>query len=69
MGVKAGVADIFIAVPRAPYSGLWIELKAGMGKLSPAQQRFLERMIERGYMAVACWGFENAQHVIKQYLA
>lgn len=68
MGVRAGVSDFFLAIPSNGYHGLWIELKVGKGKLSPAQIQFIERKISKGYMAVAVWGFDAAIEVIKSYL-
>jgi hypothetical protein len=68
MGVKKGVADFFLALPSGDYHGLWIELKVGKGKLSPEQISFLNRKTERGYLAVAVWGFDAAIEIIKNYL-
>lgn len=68
MGVKKGVSDFFLALPCGNYHGLWIELKVGKGKLSVEQSEFLCRKNERGYMAVAVWGFEAAKETIKTYL-
>jgi len=67
MGVKSGVADIFVAVPRLQYHGLWIELKAEGGRLSKEQKEFLARSTKRGYLAMAVWGCEAAQAVFKSY--
>jgi hypothetical protein len=68
MGVKKGVADFFLAIPIDLYSGLWIELKVGKGKLSVEQSEFLFRKNKRGYIATACWGFDAAKDVILNYL-
>ena len=68
MGVKKGVADFFLAFPIGDYSGLWIELKVGKGKLSIEQSKFLFRKNERGYLSIAVWGFEAAKEVILNYL-
>lgn len=68
LGVKRGVSDMFMAVPRGGYSGLWIELKVGKGKPSKEQQEFLARMTLRGYMAACVWGYEGATEVIASYL-
>ena len=68
MGVKKGMADLFIAVPCGGYHGLWIELKSDKGKLSEEQKEFLSRMTERGYIAVPAWGFESAKEIILTYL-
>jgi hypothetical protein len=68
MGVKKGVADIFLAIPHNGYSGLWIELKVLKGKLSAAQKEFLSRKSTRGYLAVSAWGWEAAKEITLDYL-
>jgi len=68
LGAKAGVADIFVAIPTKTFSGLWIELKAGKGRLTPNQKEFLDNMTSQGYLAVCCHGFEAAKEVIETYL-
>lgn len=69
-GVKAGVPDLCLPVPRGPYHGLYIELKRLWGNgLSPDQRTWLEALISQGYMAVMCRGAEAAQRVIERYLA
>jgi hypothetical protein len=68
MGVKKGVADFFLALPCGNYHGLWIELKVGKGKLSVEQSEFLYRKNERGYLAIAVWGFDAAIETIKTYI-
>ena len=68
MGVTAGHADLFLAVPANGKCGLYIELKVGDGKLSKEQKAFLARKIMRGYEAVAVWGADAAKEVIKTYL-
>lgn len=68
MGVKAGVPDIFLPVPRGGYHGLYIEMKAPRGKLSDNQRQWLERLSELGYAACVCFGFEQARDDILKYL-
>jgi hypothetical protein len=67
-GVKAGVPDMLLPVPRRGYNGLFIELKADKGKLSENQKWWLEKLNERGYKAIVCYGFENARQTILEYL-
>lgn len=69
MGVKKGVADFFLAVPSLTYHGLWIELKVGKNKLSPEQQRFLERKNARGYKAIECRGLDECKKAVIEYLS
>lgn len=66
--VKKGVYDFFLALPMNEFHGLWIELKVGKGKLSDEQVAFGERKNQRGYLAVAVWGFEAVKEVILNYL-
>jgi hypothetical protein len=73
MGVKKGVSDFFLAIPIQDkdgvfWSGLWIELKVGKGKLTTEQSAFIYRKLQRGYHAVAVWGEEAAKAVILTYL-
>ena len=67
-GVKAGIPDIFLLVPKNGYHGLAIELKAKGKKPTKAQEEWLERLGKRGYLAVICYGFEEARDLILTYL-
>jgi hypothetical protein len=70
-GVKAGVPDIFLPVPRWDrFNGLWIELKRADRSNGPteAQTWWIEQLRKQGYMAVVCYGAEEAIHVIRHYL-
>lgn len=68
MGVKKGVADIFIAVPNDKKSGLWIELKVNNGKASKEQNEFLARMKERNFEAKLAMSEDEAKYIIYNYL-
>jgi hypothetical protein len=68
MGVKRGIADFFLAIPRNGKAGLWIELKVGKNKPSKEQQAFLDRKAQRGYEAVCVWGTDAAREAISAYL-
>lgn len=67
-GVKAGVPDVCLPVPRGPYHGLYIELKAGKGRLSKKQQWWAEKLSEAGYKAETCWGVMDAINTLKAYI-
>lgn len=68
MGVTKGVLDFHLAFPCNGYHGLWVELKVGKGRLEPEQKEFIQRKNERGYHALAVWGFEAAKEVFSIYL-
>ena len=81
-GVRAGIFDIFVDVPRwgevigeidaypvyATVPGLRIELKAPGGKMSDAQTDWLNYYREAGYRAKICFSWEEAWEIICDYL-
>ncbi|EKN4181136.1 VRR-NUC domain-containing protein [Yersinia ruckeri] len=67
LGLRKGVPDLFLALPRGGYAGLWIEMKTLNGKPTVYQQQWIERMKNSGYSAVVCKGFENAKKIIELY--
>lgn len=73
-GVKAGVADVFLPVPRHDMHGLFIEMKKSPehgGKPKDASQLqvdFGQAMMDQGYGFCVCCGWVEAAAVITQYL-
>ena len=67
-GVKPGVPDLFLPVPRGGYHGLWIELKAAGGRPSANQCEWIGDLNEQGYRAVICYGWDAAREEIGGYL-
>lgn len=67
-GVKAGVPDICLPVPSGAYHGLYIEMKVGRNKPSPAQTAWLAALEAVGNKAVVCYGWQQAAETIKEYL-
>jgi hypothetical protein len=68
MGVLAGASDLWIAIPRSYYHGLYIELKVGKGKLSVEQEDFIAVQRVFGYKAEVYWNWEDAKKDIQEYL-
>lgn len=68
MGVKPGVPDLMLPVPRNGYHGLWIEMKSPKGKTSKNQKDMLEKLNKQRYKAVVCFSWEEAAQIIKDYL-
>ena len=56
MGVKAGVPDLCLPVPRGGYAGLYIEMKYGKNKTTEKQEEWIHSLIEQGYLVKLCWG-------------
>ncbi|WP_110642486.1 VRR-NUC domain-containing protein [Salinicola sp. CPA57] len=71
-GVRSGVSDLVIAIPRGGYHGLYLELKATPPRdadLAESQRVWLERMEAAGYCAKLALGIEQAKQVIGEYMA
>lgn len=67
-GVVSGVSDLFLMMPKGDWHGLFIEMKAVKGKVSKEQKEFMAVANEMGYLAVVCFGFDDAKKVIQNYL-
>lgn len=67
-GVKAGVPDLFLPVPRGGFHGLFIEMKAGKNKTTEKQDAWIDVLKEQRYKVVVCYGCEEAMTEIKKYL-
>ena len=67
-GMRAGVPDICLPVPRNGYGALYIELKYGKGKASEKQLEWIDRLNRHGNLAVVCTGWDAARLQILSYL-
>ena len=67
-GVKAGVSDIFLPLPRGGYHGLFIELKVGKNRPTMNQLDFLADMEKEGYQCAICYGSDEAIKKINEYI-
>ncbi len=68
-GVKPGVSDYFLDLPRGHWHGLRIELKAPGGSARRTQREWLARAAEAGYCARLAVGWKIAADFIEAYLA
>lgn len=76
-GVKAGVPDMMLPVPRTLFAGLFIELKEparkpksddAMGGLSRAQVEWFERLRQQFYRVEVAYGWIEAANIICDYM-
>ena len=67
-GVKAGVPDLFVPVPKGGFSGLFIELKVGRNTATETQKQWLELLGGNGYRAEVCRGARAAIELIREYI-
>lgn len=68
MGVKAGVPDLCLPVPRGGYAGLYIEMKYGKNKTTDKQNEWIKDLSKQGYDVEVCWGAEEAIEVLESYM-
>ena len=68
-GVKSGVPDIFIPIPRGPNMGLYIEMKkVKQWTITENQKFWLNFLNEQGYYAVVCKGALDAYQLTMDYI-
>lgn len=68
-GLKKGVPDLCLPVPRGKYHGLYIEMKrVEGGKLSDDQKEWIFNLSRQGYCAERCDGWQKAAELIVAYL-
>lgn len=66
-GVKSGVPDLFVCLPRNGYHGLFLEMKAVGGRVSAEQIGWIARLSMAGYLALVCYGADEAIKAIEDY--
>lgn len=68
-GYVKGFPDLFIYEPKGQWHGLAIEMKTSRGVMSQHQKEWQNELMKRGYIAVTCKSFDQAQIIIDEYLA
>lgn len=69
MGMRAGTPDLFLAVPRDGFGGLWIEMKrTHCYSVSPAQRSMIAALQAAGYRAEIAIGATMGMQIINDYL-
>lgn len=69
MGVKRGVSDLFVSIPRHGKNGLWLEIKVNRNNPTPEQKEFMEKQFKNGFAVACCWEFESVKKIIDNYLS
>lgn len=68
-GMRRGVPDICLPVPRGGYGALYVELKRRKGgRVSEEQRVWIDALNRAGNKAVICKGFDEAKAAIEEYL-
>lgn len=67
-GVRRGIPDLLLLVPRGQFHGLALELKIPGGRISPEQKDVMWFLSSQNYRAMACFGLDSAIAELKSYL-
>ena len=67
-GVKSGVPDLALPVPKGQYHGLYIEMKTLTGHTRPEQEWWLAELNYQGYYCKVCHGWESAVRALEWYM-
>lgn len=67
-GVRAGVPDIIVPIPKGPFHGLFIELKLPGRKPTVTQQEYMIKLYTLGYCVKIAYSAEQAISILKEYL-
>lgn len=68
MGMKKGVLDLLLFVPRARFGGLAIEMKSATGGLRPEQREWSDHFELIGWRVELCRSLDEFIDVIESYL-
>lgn len=67
-GLRAGVLDVCIPIPRGGSAGLYIEFKAGRNTMSAEQAVEADLLVRDGYAVAVCWDTMTAIQLTQSYL-
>ena len=67
-GLTPGIPDVYCAISRGGFHGLFIEFKAGRNKLTDAQKMMFDKFSEAGYKCEVCYSFEDAVKIFEGYV-
>ena len=68
-GLTAGIADVFLPLPKENFHGLYLEFKKKGGYQSEAQKRFQFWCAEKGYDYHVVRDAETAIQIVKAYVS
>lgn len=67
-GVRPGVPDVCLPIPRGGSAGLYIEFKSARGRLSPEQVDEVGTLVRDGYCVAVCRDTVKAIELTERYL-
>ena len=67
-GVTPGIPDIFCAISKDKWHGLFIEFKYGKNKLTDSQKLMFDNFSKSDYKCAVCYSLEEAEKVFEEYI-
>lgn len=67
-GLKAGVSDVCVPIPRKGFHGAYMEFKFGKNTVQANQKEFMEFVTAQGYTTVVVYSWTAAQEWLEGYL-
>jgi len=67
-GVRPGVSDLILLIPKGEFHGMCIEMKSEKGKVSKLQNEWFMEVDSNGYYCFICHNFNLFKLKINQYL-
>ena len=67
-GLKAGIPDTCLPIPRSIWHGAYCELKVGKNHPTPEQEQWLEALRRQGYAVCVAYGAQEAIRFYAEYL-
>ncbi len=67
-GARSGIPDWHLPYPCGGYNGLWIEMKHGKNKLSPAQSDYIALLEKYHHCVQVCYSVDEAIKAVEEYL-
>lgn len=69
LGVKRGVPDLWLPIPSISANGLIIEMKSAIGRTSPDQVRWMDRLTIAGWYCIISRSAEEGREALIAYLS
>lgn len=67
-GMRAGVPDVVIPVPRFPFHGLYIEHKIKPNRPSEVQKQWIARLQRLGHLVLISYSATESINILERYL-
>jgi hypothetical protein len=67
-GLRPGVPDVFLPIPRRGMHGLWLELKVKGNRTTPVQDKWIRDLKGQGYAVRVAYSWLEARESILEYL-